>query len=229
MLLRSCFSVKGNIKFLSHLDLLKVMERTMRRAQIPVSFSQGFNPHPKMAFGTAKSVGLASECEYFDVELDGEMDPVDFRTKLQEKCPIGIEINDTKEISPEEPALMAVINCASYQVVVKVTRELSPEELDKKIGSLFSQSKIMVERVSPKRKKEFDIRPGIISLTYSLYAPEKIIFEMDLNMGNQGNVRPGEVIDALGIGDYEILDITRTGLFIRRESGERVYPMANHH
>ncbi|MEL7564696.1 MAG: TIGR03936 family radical SAM-associated protein [Dehalobacterium sp.] len=223
MFLRSCFSVKGNIKFLSHLDLLKVMERAMRRAQIPVAFSQGFNPHPKMAFGTAKSVGLASECEYFDVELDREMAPRDFKKKLQEKCPMGIEIKETKEISPEEPALMAVINCASYQVTVKVSQELSQEELDKKIADLFSRSEIIVQRVSPKRKKEFDIRPGIISLTYRLSQPEKILFEMDLNMGNQGNVKPGEVIGALGLGDYEILEILRTGLFIRRESGEKVY------
>lgn len=223
MLLRSCFSVRGNIRFLSHLDILKVMERTMRRAQIPVSFSQGFNPHPKIAFGSAKPVGLASECEYFDVELDGEMDPSDFQTKFQGKCPSGIQIKETKEISPEEPALMAVINCASYQVTVKVSGELGSEELDKKIAELFSRRSIIVERVSPKRRKEVDIRPGILSLSYSLYSPQRILFEMDLDMGNQGNAKPGEVVRALGLGNYELLDITRTGLFIRRESGEKIY------
>lgn len=222
MLLRVCFSVKGNIKFLSHLDLLKILERVLRRAEIPVAFSQGFNPHPKIAFGSAKSVGLASLCEYFDVELDEEMDLIDFQTKLQQKCPPGFEINGVKEISPEEPALMAIINCASYQVLVKFSGGITTEELDQKIEELFSRSEIIVERVSPKKRKSYDIRPGIVSLSYLFQTPERVEFEMELRMGNLGNVRPGEVIDALKIRDYQILEITRTGLFIRRESGEKV-------
>lgn len=225
MLLRSCFSVQGNIRFLSHLDLLKVMERAMRRAQIPVAFSQGFNPHPKIAFGTARPVGLASTCEYFDVELDGELDPEAFRTRLQEKCPSGVTIEETKEIPPEKPALMAVINCASYQATVQVTDDLKPEDVDQKIADLFSRSKIVVERVSPKGKKEYDIRPGILRLIPCFCPPRQVLFDMDLGMGNQGNVKPGEVIGALALGDYEILDLTRTGLFIRSASGEKIRPI----
>lgn len=221
MLLRSCFSVSGNIKFLSHLDLLKVMERAMRRAEIPVAFSQGFNPHPKIAFGSAKAVGLASKGEFVDVELDGKMDPNDFQKRLQEKCPSGIVIEKTIEISSEGPALMSVINCASYEVLVKVPGELNEEELKQKIAHIFAEEEIIVERVSPKRKKQFDIRPGILSLTYTPCPPEKVMFQMDLKMGNLGNVKPEEVVRSLKLNFYEILDITRTGLFVQNETGEK--------
>jgi radical SAM-linked protein len=224
MILRSRFEVTGRIRFLSHLDLLKLMERSMRRAGIPVAFSQGFNPHPKIAFGTAKSVGLASICEYFDVELDGKMNPEEFREKLQEVCPEGIVIRETKEILPGEPALMAVLNCASYQVKVRLDHQITHEELDQKIAGLFSRKEIVVQRISPKRKKEFNIRPGIFSITCQFSGPKEILFDMDLSVGNEGNVRPHEVVDALDLGSYHLIDVTRTGLYMRQESGEKTLP-----
>jgi radical SAM-linked protein len=224
MMLRSCFSVTGRMRFLSHLDLLKLMERAMRRAGIPVAFSQGFNPHPKIAFATAKAVGLVSVAEYFDVELNRAMAPEEFRARLQENCPPGITIKETKEIPPEAPALMAVINCASYQVLVRLREKTTRKELDENIAELFSRKEIFVPRISPKKKKEFDIRPGIFSVSYRDCASQEILFEMDLKIGNEGNVRPSEVVEALHLGEYQVLEITRTGLFVREESGEKFPP-----
>ncbi|HHT64381.1 MAG: TIGR03936 family radical SAM-associated protein [Bacillota bacterium] len=224
MILRSCFRITGKTRFLSHLDLLKLIERALRRAGIPVAFSHGFNPHPKISFGTAKAVGLASDCEYFDVELDEEMDPEEFRVKLQEKCPPGIIIKETKEISPEDPPLMAVINCATYLVRVRMDKEMNPSELEEKIAQLFSRREIKVPRISPKRKKEFDIRPGIFRLSYRFCTPQEILWEMDLSVGNQGSVKPVEVVEALGLDGCRILDIIRTGLFVRNKSGEKAMP-----
>ncbi|MCR6544995.1 TIGR03936 family radical SAM-associated protein [Dehalobacterium formicoaceticum] len=222
MRIRSCFAITGKIRFLSHLDLLKVMERALKRAQLPVTFSQGFNPHPQIAFATAKSVGLASTCEYFDVELDQTMDPSEFQRRLQEKCPHGIEILQSREIPSDARALMALINSASYQVLVQTKDALTGEELDKKIAELFARTEIKVERISPKKRKEFDIRPGIFSLTYSMDAPQRVLLEMDLSMGNLGNVRPHEVVVALGLDDYEILDITRVEMFIGSANGAKI-------
>ncbi|ATW25486.1 TIGR03936 family radical SAM-associated protein [Candidatus Formimonas warabiya] len=222
ILLRSCFEVTGRIRFLSHLDLLKVLERALRRADLPVAFSQGFNPHPKIAFGSARAVGLASECEYFDVELDRYVPPADFRQRLQEQCPCGLVIKETREISPASPPLMAVINCASYRVMVQSPFPFTQEELDQKMDRLFDKKEIVVERVSPKGRKTYDIRPGIFSLTAQAL-PEGALFHMDVAVGNEGNVRPGEVITALAL-EGEMGAITRTGLFIRNVGGEKVAP-----
>ncbi|MGI6679369.1 MAG: TIGR03936 family radical SAM-associated protein [Dehalobacterium sp.] len=218
MRIRSRFAITGKSRFLSHLDLLKVMERTLRRAQLPVTYSQGFNPHPQIGFATAKSVGVASTCEYFDVELDEAVAPQEFQRRIQENCPVGIEILECREIPQNAPSLMAVVNGASYQVLVQMKEAITQEELDQKIKELFAQQEIIIERSSPKRRKEFDIRPGILSLTYRMETSQRILFETDLRMGNLGNVRPQEVVDALGLSDCEILEITRVELFIEKST-----------
>lgn len=225
MIFRSCFAITGNLRFLSHLDLLKLMERALRRARIPIAFSHGFNPHPKMAFATAKAVGLAGLSEYFDVELDQEMAPLEFQRRLQENCPAGIEIKEVKEISPGEPSLMSVVNCASYRVKVRVKNKLDAKELEQKIDRIFSRKEIIVQRISPKRKREYDIRPGIFSLTYHFCTPQEVLLEMDLKIGSEGSVKPGEVVEALSLEDCQILDLTRTGLFVLKKSGEKVLPI----
>lgn len=221
--LRTCFAVQGGMKFLSHLDILKVMERTLRRAEIPVAFSQGFNPHPKIAFGPARPVALASTCEYFDVELTRPLDPEEFREKVQEYCPPGLIIKAAREIDSQSKALMAVLNCAWYRVslVGPMPEAQTPDGL---IEKLFAQKEIVVERHSPKGHKRYDIRPGIWQL---FAAPTEVglTVEMEVMIGSVGNVRPEEVIQALGFAKDQMVEITRTGLFTRKNDGETIPPM----
>lgn len=224
MILRSRFQVVGRMRFLSHLDLLKMMEKALRRADIPMNFSQGFNPHPKISFGAAKPVGLASSGEYFDVELIEKMAPEEFRERLQKNYPEGMIVFETKEIEVGKPALMAIINGASYEVQLELVKEISPQELEAKINGLFAQKEIVVSRISPKRKKMFDIRPGIFAIDFVFTNPREIVLKLELQTGNQGNVRPQEVLEALDMGPFRQQEIKRLSLYILKDSGEKLLP-----
>lgn len=221
--LRTCFEVQGNLKFLSHLDTLKLVERALRRAGVPVVFSQGFNPHPQIAFGPPKPVGLASTCEYFDVELKDPVDPLVFQQQVLAECPSGFVIKETKEIPLGTGALMAVINCATYRVKIKCRTGISQEEINESIREIMQREEIISRRISPKGTKDVNIRPLIWKLSADI-TDDGAVVEMEVMIGSSGNVKPGEVINALGLNDCETIEMVRTGLFIRLQNGEKVTP-----
>lgn len=221
--LRSCFEVTGNARFLSHLDMLKVMERALRRANISVAFSEGFNPHPKIAFGSARAVGLSSTCEYFDVDIKEDINPEEYKNKLQDSLPTGIAIKETRKVSTNVSALMAVLNCATYQVILKTSSDLTQKDLDELVEKFFTKEEVIVERNSPKGRKQLDIRPGVFHIKTKL-DENNINLEIEVMSGSTGNIRPHEVIHALGMGDAEIISITRTDLFIRNGAGQKNNP-----
>lgn len=223
-ILRSCFEVKGSMRFLSHLDILRIVGKTLRRAEIPVAFSQGFNPHPLIAFGPPRPVGMASRSEYFDVELKEYMNPLEFQERFQEQCPGGLLIRKTGEIPRGTGSLNAVINCATYRLKVSCSPLLTKEELNDRVKDIFEKEKIIVLRHSPKGTKQYDIRPGIWQLS-AFPLENGALVEMELQTGSSGNVKPGEVADSLGISGCEITEMVRTGLFTRLPEGERILPL----
>lgn len=86
------FAKKGEMKFISHLDLMRLLMRALRRAQIPLKMSEGFNPHPKLSFKRALKLGVESQAEEASIGLNQFIEPEDFKLKLQKKLPKGIEI-----------------------------------------------------------------------------------------------------------------------------------------
>lgn len=222
-ILRSRFAVEGGLRFLSHLDTLKGVERALRRAGLPVAFSQGFNPHPQIAFGPARAVGLASRSEYFDVELTAAVTPEEFQRRLSAESPQGFQLLETREIPAGSPALMAILNCAHYEVRLQCSTPLSQGELDQKVTGLFQRDSIIVTRHSPKGSRQADIRTGIWSLSGEAL-PDEIRLEMEVRLGGDGNVRPGEVVESLGLSHCQIADMVRTGLFVRRLDGVKLDP-----
>lgn len=222
-ILRSRFSVQDGCRFLSHLDTLKAMERALRRAGLPVVFSQGFNPHPQIAFGPARAVGLASQSEYFDVELSENMSTVEFQRLLSAQLPLGFKLLETREVPLGSKALMAVLNCAVYQVRLDCSAPHSQQELAERVAAVFNQEAIVVVRHSPKGIKRSDIRPGIWQLSAEA-ADAEILVKMEVRLGGEGNVRPTEVVEALGLADCQIVETLRTGLFVRQTDGGKADP-----
>jgi radical SAM-linked protein len=86
------FSKKGMMKYISHLDLMRLFTRSMRRAKLPLKMTEGFSPHPKLSIKRALKLGLESENEEAAILLKGEVSPDDFRNRLQKELPEGIEI-----------------------------------------------------------------------------------------------------------------------------------------
>ena len=108
------FSVHGPVAFLSHLELMKVFRQSFRRAGLPVSFSEGFNPHMKLSFAIAKSVGLESDGELLEVETREEIDAADFRSRINEALPSGLEIVLIRDKGSVTKSLSALLRRSSY-------------------------------------------------------------------------------------------------------------------
>ena len=214
---RCCFALRGNAKFLSHLDLLSIWQRAMRRAKMPVVYSQGFNPHSLLAFGPAHPVGIAEEAAYFDLTLTKPMAPEKIVNDLQAVLPEGMVLHSVRELVPRTPALTASINLAAYTVRLRAE---DCSDLPERIEKLQQLDVCMVDRKTPKGVKTFDLRPSLGLLTYRGGG----LLDMEIGLGSGIQPRPQEVLAALGLAERSVTEIVRTGLFIINAQGERALP-----
>ena len=212
------YSKEGAARFISHLDMVRTFERVVRRASLPVSLSEGFNPHPKFGFGFPLPVGMAGQSEYVDLMLDSAMDPDQIVSSLERAMPPGLRVTGACLVEEEKSALMAQVERSVYQV--RAAREELPkgvETLRKCLEDMMGMQEITISR----RKKDgrnviFDIRPGL--LAFSVREDEAaVVIEMELMTSSSLNVRPEEVIEAVrghcGLLNNDChLDFTRTGI-----------------
>ncbi len=192
--LRMKFKKEGLTRFISHLDTMRTFERAFRRANLPIAFTQGFNPRPKITFAQALSVGVTSSSEYMDVEFYEDVSVDDVAFKLNQVLPEGIKILDVK-VADEKLAL-SMLNGATYIVTV-VLGEVALEELKKCLKCLLQHEEIIIEKKTKSGKKLVNIAPLIYNLDLADNCGDTAKIAMSLSMGQQGNVAPMTVIQQL--------------------------------
>lgn len=236
--MRSRFYKKGDMVFISHLDLIRVFERAIRRADIPVAYTQGFNPHPVMAFATALGVGVASEGEYIDIKLDDNMDSELFMNKLNNVLPEGLGIIRSEAVTDRAKSLMSIVRSSIYLVRLKIKKPLSETDIKQHIKNLLDRKTIIElrqkrqKRGRRKRKPEFreiNIRPLIKNIELFLLDEQEVLLKMHLAAGSRGNLKPEVVVDKLSeltnlpIEQYETR-VKRLDLFVD-EGGRFLTPL----
>lgn len=216
------FSKGSEARFLSHLELMRAFQRAMRRAKLPLAFSQGFNPQPKMSFASALAVGVTSELEYMDLELKENLPPEKVQELLAENLPPGLEVLKCVKIPLKSPTLMSLISAADYEVKVPLLEEKDGETIKEKIEELLKAQSLIVEKEGKKGLTEKELRPGIYALKCQGVENSWVYLTMRLKTGSQGNIRPDEVLLALKeIADLplelELAVIHRTGLYVEQQ------------
>ena len=217
MRIRITFAKQGALRYTGHLDLHKLWERTARRAELPLAYSQGFHPQPKMNIAAALPLGFSSRCEVMDMRLQSDILLEGLREKLQNTLPTGIQVLNVECVDDREPALQTQVELAEYEVTLK--EPLDRSELERRIASVLEADSLPRER----RGKNYDLRPlieelGIMesgsSLPVQEQAPElqKIFMRLKAQEGATG--RPEEVLDTLGI-PFEETRIERTKLIFK--------------
>ncbi|MDA8235290.1 MAG: TIGR03936 family radical SAM-associated protein [Clostridia bacterium] len=212
--IRMEFAKGDGVRFVSHLDTMKTFERAIRRAALPIAFSEGFNPHPKLSFGSALAVGVTSDGEYVDIELSRAVAAGEVMKALNASLPPGFRISKAAEVSQEAPALMAVLNRADYLVTGKITGSWSQAQMEQVILEFLQRDEAVIEKWSKKGAKEVDLRPGILNLSGGL-ENDTVRLEMSVMAGSEKNIRPEEVIAALV--KYQNLPIDPQGVKIHRK------------
>jgi radical SAM-linked protein len=184
------FAKSETMRFTSHLDLYRAWERLLRRAGIPLVFSQGYNPRPKLQLAAPLPLGITSRAEIIDFWSTESPFVVDtIKLQLVESAPPGIEIQTIEMIDPAAPPLQKKVVAAQYQVTLLD----NVRDLDRKIEALLAAESIMRER----RGKTYDLRPLVKELSEVPGDPQHLI--MLLNAGEGSTGRPEEVLLALGI------------------------------
>ena len=128
---RLVFAKKVQVKFISHLDLALAWERALRRAQIPLAYSQGFNPRPKIQFASGLPLGTIGSAEIMDIVVKVSINPEDALAQIGNALPVGIGLNSIEEVPLKSPTLQALLREAEYKVMVETT--LPPEELPARV------------------------------------------------------------------------------------------------
>ena len=204
MRIRITFSKLDALRYTGHLDLHRLWERAARRAELPLAYSQGFHPQPKINIAAALPLGFSSRCEMIDLRLEREISLDGLRERLQETLPTGIQVSSIESVDERAPALQTQVTSAEYRVTL--TEAVDGSELTRRVGSVMETTSIPRER----RGKSYDLRPLIESLEVS---PEGTI-HMRLSAREGATGRPEEVLDMLGIA-FEGTRIERTRLIFQ--------------
>ncbi len=191
--LRIRYAKRGRLRFTSHRDFGRAFERAVRRAALPVAFSSGFSPHPRISYANASPTGAASEAEYLEVGLRAPCAPDDVRIRLDAALPDGL---DVVEVVPAAAGSLADRLQASYWRVE--APETDPAEVAAAVDVFLARDEIAVERLTKKGVRRFDCRAAVVSLVASMPDPgaARAILEMVLQHGTP-SVRPDDVLAGL--------------------------------
>ena len=204
------FAKQEAIRFISHLDLYRTWERILRRARIPLAYSQGFNPRPKMNQSPALPLGYTSEYEMVDIWLEVDMDPENILQDVKQVSPQGLRIQSVKQIDLRAPSLQSQVVAVEYLVLP----DPSPphDDLQRSVHKVLEAKTILRKR----RGKEYDLRPLIEHLEIDHAEPEIPALRMILSSRQGATGRPEEVIESLNL-DPTFSSIHRTRLIMDTE------------
>jgi radical SAM-linked protein len=194
MRIRITFAKNGALRYVGHLDLHKMWERIARRAGLPLAYSQGFHPQPKIQLAAALPLGFSSSCELVDLWIKGEADLSGLPADLQGTVPPGLKILDVASVDEKGPPLQTQILSAEYEVTLPAETEL--DGLARQLRSITEADSLPRER----RGKAYDLRLLIEALELiGLDSQGKARLFMRLSAREGATGRPEEVLDALGI------------------------------
>ena len=209
MKLRIKFRKYGPIRFIGHLDVMRYFQKAIRRAQIDVAYSQGFSPHQIMSFAAPLGVGLESNGEYMDIEVHSIISCADVMERLNAVSAPGIEVVSVKILPDKAGNAMASVAAASYTVRFRAGRE--PHfDIAAVLPTFLAKELILITKETKKGTREVDLKAGIYELTWQDNA-----FTMLVDASSAGNIKPGQIIEALCKDNNE--ELQENALLITRE------------
>ncbi|MCR5520592.1 MAG: TIGR03936 family radical SAM-associated protein [Lachnospiraceae bacterium] len=182
MTLRIRFAKYGALRFIGHLDVMRYFQKVIRRADLPIRYSEGFTPHQIMTFAHPLSLGVSSDAEYMEVEFTEEIDPLEVLELMRRQTSEGFSLISCSAL-PEIPegtraqSLMSLVTAAEYMISWKDGYGTPPgeDDLSSALRDFYTQDSIVVEKSTKKTTSDTDIKPFI----YRIYAPGEAFLEPD--------------------------------------------------
>ena len=216
--------------FISHLDLQRLLQRAFRRAKINLSYSEGFNPHPKMSYGNALALGVESQGEYVDIEIEDDIEVKEFLERINEQLPDGIKFVKGQEIDPKTPSLSSIIVYGEYIFNIDLEVPLSKEFVKSRVLNFVKSKEIIITKKNKKGKKvEVDIRPMIRNFDLVILDDNRVTFVSTIATGSKANLNINilipQILDMLNLDmDPREVGVLRRDLY-KVEDGQLVTPL----
>ncbi|MCE5287374.1 MAG: TIGR03936 family radical SAM-associated protein, partial [Pelosinus sp.] len=186
--LRLEITKEAEIRFISHLDYASAIERAIRRAKLPAAYSEGFNPHMKIAFASALAVGVTSSFEYMDLELKEEIAAQTVISELSRQLPPGIKVHQGKYMPDRSAALMSIVRLASYTIHISLPAEAAI--IENSLQDFNAKKSIPYTRRSHKGVKEIDLKEYLLDDIRFLCTAQEVKLSLNIKIMPNGSVKP---------------------------------------
>lgn len=194
------FTIEGDLRYISHHDTMRLFERALARARIPVRFSEGFNPRPRISLPVPRTVGVGSEADLLIVDLTEPVDPSDLLERLGPQMPAGLRLTEAWKLDTRTPPQPEEVE---YVVQVPPDREA---EISAAVNQLMACTSRIIQRASlaGKPARTVDLRVFLVRAKV-----EAGLLRWAVRAGNEGSVRPGEILAAVGLDEQLLLHRVR--------------------
>lgn len=192
------FGKYGALMYIGSLDMAKVWERVLRRADLPIFYSQGFSSRPRIQIAAQVPLGVTSECEILDLSLRQRLETLDgISEQIMAVSPDGLVVHGVIEVPVTMPAPQTLIHSAEYRIQIA---GVPSHIITERIHDILSRERIIVEQERNGRKSVTDFRPMI----YALKLAEDDNLYAQLATGERGNFRPHDLLDRMGFSDHAV-------------------------
>jgi radical SAM-linked protein len=212
---RITFRKEGALTYVSHLDLMRTWERAIRRARLPLAYTQGFSPHPRIAMAAPLPVGVTGQRELIDLWLDGRTAPEEVLRALRAAPTPGLEPVAAEEVSDKLPSLQSSLASAMYEVAF-APGALVLDEVRARISELLSLETLEWEEQRGEKVRRYDLRATILGLTVRRKPSEGAVLAMHLSLEEGRTGRPAQVLAALGV-EAQPVEVSRMSVVLREE------------
>ena len=218
--MRVAFATDDTVKYVGHLDMARAWERAIRLAGLPLAYSQGFNPQPRLHFAAALPVCFTGQAELADVFLNEIMAPEEFLARLQAAMPSGIRLTRAEPVGRELPALQAAVVSAAYRVEVETAE---PEEtFAARLEAFLARTEAVRVRRRGQEEASYDLRPLVLALAHVGSCDLGQAFDVTMRAEAGATGRPDELLAELGF-EMTPRRIARTGLGLASADAERLF------
>lgn len=221
MIYRINFEKREEVKYIGHLDTMRTFTRCIKRTELPIKFSNGFNPRVQLSFALPLAVGVTSECEYFDLELNGDVEPDFVVSELSKTMPSGFKILSCVKLEKCK-SLMSLVKEAVYEINLDIeSDEIS--NIAEELKNLFSKEVIEITKQGKANKEEtLNIKPMIMDFLVEEINYRAIRLTVHCTAGSSNNLNPNYIVQAvktiLSEDVLEDYDIHRKQLVLKEDN-----------
>lgn len=227
--LRLAIKKDGALQFLSHLDFARAVRYIIIRVNLPIAYSEGFNPHMKLSFASALGVGVCADIEYMDMELKEKIPVAEVKERMNAQAQQGFAVLDGRYVDQKAPKLMAMANYAVYTLRGPLTQDLSQDGLNVILKKFNDAPQVLYKKVSHKgnhKVRIIDVKQHVLEPIHGNVKDGDVYLTVGIYQTSEGAIKPVQVWEILGT-DFglpihtDLMLARRTGIYRRKENGQK--------